>query len=206
MVFRIALIFTLLGATDSNTLADVVTDVAQASTISAVPLTKTPATQLDTDKLKHYEVLRIKRDFGKDSREIVLDAWMPRRGPKELSEVRLWWVEEAEDDLRKPFGKKTRKVVHVDYDQRNDGSWEVAFGAMGKMYPFVVELDDRDRPVVYADIETKSGERIDRCRANRTRLFARKLLDKAVGLKKLSVRCKDADGKTHNGTLRPRGA
>lgn len=204
MFIRIALMLSLLGASDSNNIAGIPADILPATTLASIPRAKTPAGQLTTKDLRHYELLRVPRDFGKESRDIVLDAWVPRNGPAELSDVRLWWLERAKGDLRKPFGKKTLRHINVEYKQDGDGSWEVAFGGMGKMFPFNVELDDRGKPRVFANVRTKNGK-IDHCRVLRGKLFGRKILDKTIGLDHLQVRCKDDDGKVHSGELRRRG-
>src|SRR5262247_682211 len=56
-----------------------------------LPMEATPAESLSTPQLQHTELLRIRRNFGKEHFEIVLDAWVATDVPDEIHDARLWW-------------------------------------------------------------------------------------------------------------------
>ncbi len=200
MFLRSLLFFLLFPATDSMAPAVPAMMAPVQAYVSPIPLRATPRAELETQSHAHHQVLRVKRDFGDAWRDIVIDAWVPKAGEPSLTEVRLWWVESNDGDIRKPFGKKTRKRVKVSYDRVDDAHWVVTFGAGGRSFDFDVELEGKT-PTVYANI--KSGrEKIDRCRVDNARLYAKKMLDVTVGLDRLEVDCVDASGKKHTGDLR----
>ena len=183
-------------------------DAAGASPVAAsmnvatpIPLQATPRAKLETDAHSHHQVLRVKRDFGAPGRDIVVDAWVPKSGVAQLAEVRLWWVETSQGDIRKPFGKKTKRRVKVKYNKKDDTHWVVTFGAGSKSFDFDVELDAKGQPTVFGDI--KDGrKKVDHCEVQNARLFAKKMLDVTVGLDRLEVDCVDAKGVKHSGNLR----
>ena len=167
----------------------------------AIPMRATPKDQLATSSHQHHQLLRVKRDFGDPWRDIVLDAWVPKDGADELSDVRLWWLESNRDDIRKPFGKKTRKRVTVGYKRRAADEWQVSFGAGSRKFVFEVTLDAAGRPAVYGDVRV-GRKKIDDCKVESARLYANKVLDVTVGLDRLEVSCTDARGRRHVGNLR----
>ena len=169
--------------------------------VSPIPLRATPKDQLGTGTHQHHEVLRVERDFGKAWRDIVIDVWVPRAGDKELSEVRLWWLEGDQDDTRKPFGSKTNKRVTVSYDKKSAREWDVSFGAGSRTFTFQVTLDEAGKPAVYGDIRD-GRKKIDHCRVEKASLYAKKLMDVTVGLDRLEVSCVDDQGQRHRGNLR----
>jgi hypothetical protein len=168
---------------------------------SPIPMRVTPEDQLGTGSHQHHEVLRVERDFGKPWRDIVIDAWVPRAGDKELTEVRLWWIEGDKNDIRRPFGKKTKKRVTVSYDKASATDWDVTFGAGSRKFTFQVVLDDAGKPIVYGNIRA-GRKKIDHCRVEKASLYAKKLLDVTVGLDRLEVSCFDDQGRRHKGDLR----
>lgn len=202
--FSLAVLAPTLALTASSSASAALPHVAPVTAYaSPIPLRATPRAQLETDQHKHHQVLRVKRDFGDSFRDIVVDAWVPKNGASELTEVRLWWVESNQGDIRKPFGKKTKKRVKVSYQQHDAQHWTVTFGAGSKKFDFDVEIDDGGTPQVYANI--KAGRaKVDRCRVDAARLYAKKLADVTVGLDRLEVDCVDAQGNKHTGDLRKR--
>jgi hypothetical protein len=168
---------------------------------SPIPMRKTPKDQLGTSSHKHRQVLRVPRDFGAPGRDIVVDAWIPKGGNPELTEVRMWWLESNEDNLRKPFGKKTKKKVTVTYDQRAADDWRVSFGAGGRKFTFQVTLDEEGEPVVYGNVKV-GRKTVEHCKVDKASLYAKKLLDVTIGLDRLAISCTDDQGKRHRGNLR----
>ena len=203
MFLRVALLSLLLPTADGFAPTAMLDMGAGALPIlaSPIPMRVTQTDELGTSAYTHHQVLRVKRDFGNPWRDIVVDAWIPRGGDPELTEVRLWWLESNHSNQRKPFGKKTRKKVTVKYNKKGASDWDISFGAGNRRFTFQVTLDNAGQPVVYGDI--KAGrKKIDHCRVDKASLYATKLLDVTVGLDRLEVSCVDDKGKRHNGVLR----
>lgn len=183
-----------------------VTSVAVATTVlastawaSAVPSGRTPVAKLAPAGFEHHQVLRIDQDFHPNaSYDIALDAWIDKRNPGAIAEVRMWWQDTSSSDERSPFGKGVRRHIDIDYAARGDGSWDVTITQGRKRYGFEVERTAGGNVEAYADVQA-GRETIERCRVLRSRLVARKMLGLPVGLKHLAVTCTDADGKRHRG-------
>ena len=166
----------------------------------SIPYATTAVTDLSTRALQHDEVLRIRRDFGKPSFEIVVDSWRRSARPSEISDVRLWWVQPDKGDVRSPFGHKIHKYVDLQYVPADDDRWTVVLTADRKEFAFDVEVDEAGDAHAYADVETDDGT-VGHCEATSGRLVARRLLGIPLGIKRLEVTCVDDDGRTHEGAL-----
>jgi hypothetical protein len=166
-----------------------------------VPYVTTEVTDLAPRGLQHDEVLRIRRDFGKPSFEIVVDSWLPAQRPERIADVRLWWVQNDADDRRSPFGKKVHKYVELEYVPHNDDSWSVTLRADRKEFRFDVELTAEGDVQAYADIVVDGGITVQHCRATEGRLVARRLLGLPIGIKQLELTCVDAQGERHQGAV-----
>jgi hypothetical protein len=164
-----------------------------------VPLTATDASDLSGRGLEHHEVLRISRDFGKPTFEIVVDSWVPKSRPGRISDVRMWWVQNDAHDRRSPFGKKIQRYVDFEYTPRTDDSWRVTLRADRKEFSFAVELTDAGAAEAYADVVVEGGATVRHCRAVDGRLVARRFLGLPIGIKRLEVTCLDDAGATHEG-------
>ena len=206
MFVRMLMLSLLLPSADSMSSPALLDMNASAASVgvlaSPIPLRATPKDQLASTSYDHHQLLRVQRDFGDPWRDIVVDAWMPKSGAGELTEVRLWWVESNQNDIRKPFGKKTKKKVSVDYDQRGPNAWDITFGAGGRKFRFNAELDAQGRPAVFGDVRV-GRKTVTHCRVDSAHLFAKKILDVTIGLDRLEVSCVDDQGKRHAGELRP---
>jgi hypothetical protein len=156
---------------------------------------------LSTPEFVHHELFRIDRDFGKEEFEIVLDGWLPRGQARDFADVRFWWVKTDDGDLRRPFSEKVKRHVEFDWRRRDEGGLSVRFAGDRKEFVFSVELDERGRPGVYADVELASGRVVRHCRGRRGHLVARRFLGIPVGIRRLEVRCTDAEGRDHRGTV-----
>lgn len=167
-----------------------------------MPYTTTEASDLSSHGLRHHEVLRISRDFGKPTFEIVVDSWVPASRPGRISDVRMWWVQNDKHDRRSPFGKKVHRYVDLEYTPVRDDAWSVKLRADRKEFSFVVELDDAGAAEAYADVVVEGGGVVRHCRAVDGRLVARRLLGLPIGIKRLEVTCVDQAGATHEGHIR----
>lgn len=167
---------------------------------SSIPYARTAVDELSTHALQHDEVLRIRRDFGKPTFEIVVDSWHHSTAPTQISDVRLWWVQPEKDDVRSPFGKRVHKYVDLQYIPATEDAWTVTLTADRKKFSFDVELDESGDARAFADVETKAGT-VRHCEATRGRLVARRLLGIPLGIKRLEVQCVDDRGKVHDGKL-----
>jgi hypothetical protein len=165
-----------------------------------VPYVTTETADLSPSGLEHGEVLRIERDFGKPSFDIVVDAWRASASPEDIVDVRMWWVETSRDDQRSPFGEKVHKYIELDYQPRSQGSWQVTLRGDRKEFAFDVSVDERGRTIAIADVQTDDGL-VPQCRATSGRLVARRLLGIPLGIKRLEITCVDADGLVHRGEL-----
>lgn len=172
-----------------------------ALTGDRLPSGPTPAAKLTTGTLRHLEVMRIDRDFGMAKWELALDGWVPREGEASIADLRLWWVNVEEDDRRKPMSAHLKRYIDFGFDRVVGGALEVYLAGDGKRYEFDVELDSAGVPVVLASVTTKDGAIVPRCRCERGRLVARRILGMPIGIASLHVRCIDASGKVHEGTV-----
>jgi hypothetical protein len=171
-----------------------------ASSPVGIPYATTPAAALSTRALEHDEVLRIRRDFGKPSYEIVVDTWHKAAAPDELADVRMWWVQPDRADVRSPFGSKVHKYVDLQYAPEGPGAWSVTLRADRKEFSFDVEVDDAGDARAFADVVAADGSTV-RCEATEGRLIARRLLGIPLGIKRLEVTCKDAIDGSHRASL-----
>ena len=145
-------------------------------TASALPYSRTPATQLEPPGLEHHEVLRIGRDFGKEEFKVVIDSWTTRKAPGEIDEVRFWWVDGSKQDERSPFGRKLRKYIGMQFIHNSPDDWTVKLRGDKKEFSFDVELDDRTgRIAAYGDIRTRDGVLVEHCRATDGEFVARRI-------------------------------
>ncbi len=166
----------------------------------SIPYATTAVTELSTRALQHDEVLRIRRDFGKPSFEIVVDSWHRAARPSEIADVRLWWVQPDKGDERSPFGTKIHKYVDLQYVPAGGDRWTVVLTADRKQFSFDVEVDDSGDAHAYTTVETKAGT-VEHCEATAGRLVARRMLGIPLGIKDLEVECVDDEGRTHEGAL-----
>jgi hypothetical protein len=175
-----------------------------------LPYSRTPAAALQAPGLAHHEVLRIGRDFGDRNFEVVVDSWTSTAHPDALDEVRFWWVDGSNDDERSPFGKKLRKYIGMDLIPVSADDWTVKLRGDRKEFLFRVVLEPEGTVAAYGDVLTAEGRTVPHCRATHGRFVARRLLGIPIGIKRLDVRCVDAEGRTHDGELPfrklPRGA
>lgn len=166
-----------------------------------VPYVTTEVAELAPKGLQHDEVLRIRRDFGKPSFEIVVDSWLPAERPGRISDVRMWWVQSDREDRRSPFGNKVHKYVDLEYVPEDEDSWSVTLRADRKEFSFDVQLSDEGDVQAYADIVVDGGATVHHCRATEGRLVARRLLGLPIGIKQLEITCVDDEGERHQGAV-----
>jgi hypothetical protein len=166
-----------------------------------IPYARTPVDGLSNRYLRHREVLLIARDFGDPGWEIAIDGWIPQDGPRELSEVRLWWVKRSGGDERHPFSKGELARFGIDFDHPSPASWRVHLSGDKKEFSFEVELDPSGRALAYANVDLEDGGRIERCRAVSSRLHARRFLGIPIGIRALGVTCIDALGRWRQGRV-----
>lgn len=159
-----------------------------------------PAT-LSTKRLRHHEVLRIDRDFGMAKWELALDGWVPRAEPRSVDSLQLWWVNVEDGDRRKPLAPYLRRYLEFAFEPSTAGGLAVRLAGDRKEYAFTVGLDAGGAPVVHATIERDDGTRIERCRCDRARLLARRVLGLPVGIANLRVHCTDDGGGDHDGNV-----
>ncbi len=169
--------------------------VTLAGPTLAPPPGITPIETLAEDEnAKHVEVLRVRRDFGHPSVDVVLDAWMPPSDAHRIDDLRIWWSDELD---RYPFSARTREYVHVAYDRRGPARWRVAVTGPGvRGLSFEVRLHE-GQPAAFGDVVLPSGRRIRDCRAHTATLRGRRLFGEVVGLGSMVVTCTDRDGKVH---------
>lgn len=168
---------------------------------TTLPLTKTASTALSTPTLVHAELVRITRNFGKSNFEIALDAWMAVDDPRQIADVRLWWVRPDKEDERSPFSAKSRDQFDIDYEQHADGTWRVDLGSDRHKYRFAIELDEAGAPAAFAEVDTTDAGRVSRCKVVRGELAARKIFGAPVGIRDFEVECIDAAGTQLRGTM-----
>jgi hypothetical protein len=167
----------------------------------AIPRGPTPLEKLSTKKFQHHEVMRIDRDFGMAKWEIALDGWTPHDVDAHVEDVRLWWVNTDEGDRRKPFSAHLQRYIEFDYRREDAGRLAVRMAGDHKEYLFTVEIDANGVPAVFADIELADGTAVTRCRCERGRLIARRVLGLPIGIAELQVACTDTTAQRHEGTL-----
>lgn len=148
------------------------------------------------------EVVRIDRDFGKPHFDLAIDAWIDDAAGR-LDEARLWWVNTAEQDRRKPLGKLIERLVKLEYRRRSPTEIAVVVVGDGKEFSFTVELGRDGGVHTYVAVDTEAGRTIPRCRTETVRLLARRVLGVPVGLARISVTCRDG-GVVHRGQVRHR--
>lgn len=172
-----------------------------APDVSGIPSGPTAAAKLSTEALRHHQLLRIDRDFGMAQWEIALDGWLPRKGTEKLQDIRLWWVNTAQADRRKPFSRYLSRALRFSYARSADDSLRVTLAGDGKEYAFTVALDARGQPSVFADVRLPDATIVSRCRCESGRLLARRVIGIPIGIEALSVRCSDATGTQHDGVV-----
>lgn len=160
----------------------------------------TPVTELSTEQVTHTELFRIARNFGKDTFEIALDAWVPTAEPDRLADVRLWWARTDRDGERSPFGEGTRSHFEIAYEQPAPDHWRVLMKSGGKTFAFDVEVGTDGVPRAFVDIEA-GATKVPHCHARTGTLHARRLLGAPIGIRKLDVTCIDDQGTTHEGSV-----
>jgi hypothetical protein len=181
-------------------------DVALPNASPVIPMKTTPASELEPTGYRHTEVLRIRRDFGNESFQIVLDAWVPEGDPARIEDVRLWWYRAKSEGARGPFSEQTQRHFDIVYDRRAPDRWDVHMISDRKRFTFAIELDASGTPVAFGDVVLPGGGRLERCRALSGSLQARRFLGAPVGIKRLDIRCLDAAGNQHEGRLSDRGS
>jgi hypothetical protein len=182
-------------------LAAVLALVRPTDGVDAIPQGPTPVEKLSTKKLRHDEVLRIRRDFGTAHWEIALDGWSSRTAPGHLEHVRLWWVNTEDGERRKPFSAYLRRHLEIDVQRTGESTLLVRMAGDRKEYRFSVEIDEHAMPAVFADVQLADGSTVARCRCDRALLVARRVLGVPVGIAALTVHCTDADATPREGTV-----
>ncbi|MEM6292206.1 MAG: hypothetical protein AAGA54_13105 [Myxococcota bacterium] len=167
---------------------------------TVMPYARTDASALNPPGWDHHEVVRLGRDFGDRSHEVVVDAWSPERAPDSIADLRFWWVNTEKADQRSPFGSKLRKHVGLRFVPNAPGDWTVHLRGDRKEFVFDVELDDDGVAAAFGDVQTEDGV-VEHCRATQGTFIARRLLGVPIGLKELQVTCVDPVGQTIEGTL-----
>lgn len=182
-------------------LAAVLAFVRPTAGVDAIPNGPTPVEELSTKKLRHDEVLRIRRDFGKAEWEIALDGWSSHATRGHLEHVRLWWVNTEDGERRKPFNAYLRRYLELDVQRAGDSALLVRMAGDGKEYRFSVEVDEHAAPAAFVDVQLADGSTVAHCRCHHARLVARRVLGIPVGIAALTVRCTDADATLREGTV-----
>lgn len=149
------------------------------------------------------EVVRVKRDFGKPHFDLAIDAWLSADATR-LDEARLWWVNTAEQDRRKPLGPMVERMVKLRYHRSSSRSLTITVTGDGKEFAFVVELAESGELHAFVAIDTEDGRHVPRCRLDAARLIAHRVLGMPVGLARVAVTCSDAGGTSHKGQVRHR--
>lgn len=182
-------------------LAAVLVLIRPTGGVDAIPQGPTPVEKLSTKKLRHDEVLRIRRDFGMAQWEIALDGWSSNAAPGHLEHVRLWWVNTDEGERRKPFSAYLRRYLELDVQRAGESTLLVRMAGDGKEYQFSVEADEHATPAVFADVQLADGSTVVHCRCDRALLVARRVIGIPVGIAALTVGCTDADAIPREGTM-----
>ncbi len=175
---------------------------AAAASEPVVPRGRTPVAELAPPPLRHHQVLEIEQDFHpNDDYAIALDAWIGTNSPKELLEVRMWWMDTAKSNERSPFGKGVRRHIDIEYAKKAADAWTVTIVQGRKRFAFDVELLQDGGVAAFGEVVSPHGDTIDRCRITRASLVARKLVGLPVGLRGLDVSCTDDTGEARTGQL-----
>jgi hypothetical protein len=156
---------------------------------------------LSTQRLRHHEVLRIDRDFGMPKWELALDGWAPHDDPGAVESLKRGGVNVEDNDRRKPFASYLRRVLEFGFEPIARGGLAVRLAGDRKEYAFTVEPDAAGIPAVHATIDLDDGSRIERCRCQRGRLLARRVLGVPIGIANLRVRCTDTAGVARDGAV-----
>jgi hypothetical protein len=170
--------------------------------VERIPMAATPASALSTEELAHTELLRIARNFGKESFQIALDAWVPTAQPDRLADVRLWWARSDRSGERSPFGEGTKSHFEIEYEQPAPDHWRVLMKSGGKTFAFDVEVGEGGVPGAFTEVDV-GPRRIPHCRTSSGTLHARRLLGAPIGIRKLDVQCVDDEGTSHQGSVVP---
>jgi hypothetical protein len=168
---------------------------------ATLPVTKTAVEALSTSTLTHTELVRITRNFGKSNFEIALDGWTSVDEPRQIVDVRLWWVRPDKGEERSPMSAKSRDQFDIDYERNADGTWRVDLGSDRHKYRFAIELDGTGVPAAFADVDTPDAGRIAHCKVTKGELAARKVFGAPVGIRDFEVECIDATGTQREGTM-----
>jgi hypothetical protein len=183
------------GPTDPHSVEKPVTDG------SAIASVETPADQLSNARIRHTELVRISRNFGKSHFQIALDAWTSIDDPLEITDVRLWWARTDRDGERSPFSAKSRRHIDVEYERLSGQRWAVDIKSDDVRFRFMVELDETGTPAAFADVKHHDGEVLSHCRVTRGEFAARKFLGAPIGIERFEVRCVDDDGTEYEGRM-----
>ena len=162
----------------------------------SIPHGQTPVSGLSTSSHEHHEVLRIGRDFGKDHLIIVLDGWVRRAAPSDLTEVRLWWINARHDDRRGPFSNRTMSHFTIEYQRIDARTWAIMLHSDDKHFKFRVVFE-AGSVRAYTTVVSASGLRIPRCRTLAGELRAKRFLGIPTGIEALIVTCIDPAGRRH---------
>jgi hypothetical protein len=171
--------------------------------LAGAAATSTTSAKAEATAKPGVEVLRVKRDFGKPHFDLAIDAWLDADATR-LDEARLWWVNTAEQDRRKPLGPMVERMVKLRYRRGSSRSLTVTVTGDGKEFAFVVELGEAGQLHAFVAVDTDDGRHVARCRTTSARLIAHRVLGLPVGLARVSVTCKDEHGAVHKGTVRHR--
>lgn len=163
----------------------------------------TASTTTEATSKPGIEVVRVKRDFGKPHFDLAIDAWTSPDATR-LDEARLWWVNTAEADRRKPLGPMVERMVKLRYHRGSSRSLTVTVTGDNKEFAFVLELAESGELHAFVAVDTDDGRHVARCRTTSARLIAHRVLGLPVGLARVSVTCKDEGGTVHKGTVRHR--
>ncbi len=175
---------------------------APGPALARLPMRDTPADQLTTAALRHTELLRIERDFGKPSFAVVLDAWVPAADPTRLADVRLWWLKKHRANARGPFGTKSRRHFDLHTRKVSPTHWQLHMDAGAKRFTFDVRLA-AGRPVATATVALPGGAVVADCRAEHGTLKARRVLGVPAGIEALELTCRAPGGRRVTGTVVP---
>lgn len=136
------------------------------------------------------EVVRIKRDFGKPHFDLTIDAWTDDAAGR-LESARMWWVNTAEADRRKPLGRVIERLVHLRYRRVSSAALTVVVAGDGKEFTFTVERAGDGTVHAFVAVDTEDGRHVPRCRTERARVLARRVLGVPVGIARIAVTCRD---------------
>jgi|JI102314A2RNA_FD_contig_81_114558_length_945_multi_3_in_0_out_0_2 hypothetical protein len=158
------------------------------------------AAETEAEPAPSTEVVRIKRDFGKAHFDLAIDAW--QASATRLEKVQLLWVNTSEADRRKPLGRLIERMVSLKYKRVSGRSIKVVVAGDDKEFTFTVEIGHDGALHTYVAVDTDGGHHIPRCRTDSSKLLARRVLGIPVGISKVAVSCRDADGNLHSGQVR----